>query len=122
MGHRWTQMRKDAISALKICVHLCSSVADSSSSNRCQSVPHRWQTSSSLAARTFARVDREVAVGHLEDDQGHAGGVVFGEVAGPRAGLAVLAGAELVSDGGEPGGPVVAAGEEHRLDGVVVAV
>src|SRR5688500_914352 len=55
-----------------------------------------------LAPRPLAGVDREVAVGHLQDDQGHGGGVVLAEVAVPGAG-AVLAGDQLVADAGVPG-------------------
>src|SRR4051794_28307212 len=73
------------------------------------------------AARPLPRVHRQVAVGHLQDDQRHAGGVVLAEVAVPVAAVELLA-AELVADGGIPARPVLAAGEEHRLDGVVVSV
>src|SRR3954449_6185752 len=82
----------------------------------------RGRNARGLCAGAFAVEDGQVAVGHLEDDQGEGGGVLVGDVAGPAAGGAVLSCDELVADGGVPLGPVVATGEEHGLDGVVVAV
>src|SRR5687767_5523158 len=86
------------------------------------SPPSTWARELSvLAPRPLARVDRQVAVGHLEDDQCHARRVVLAEVAAPGAAVA-LTPDQLVADAGVPRAPVVAAGEEHRLHGVVVAV
>src|SRR5438105_2827871 len=73
------------------------------------------------ASWSFAGVNGKIAVRHLQDDQRHRGGVVVAGVAFPVAGV-VLLGDELIADGGIPLGPVIAAGQEHRLDGVIVAV
>ena len=48
-------------------------------------------------SRSLASVNGEVAVGHLEDDQRHGGGVIFADVAGPRAGGAILFGDQLIA-------------------------
>src|ERR1022692_3225394 len=71
--------------------------------------------------RPFPRIHRQIAIGHLEDDQRHAGGVIVAEVTGPVTGGALPAD-ELIADGGVPVGPVITTGEEHRLDSVIVAV
>ncbi len=45
----------------------------------------------------------------------------MGDIAFPVS-LRILFADELIADGGIPLGPVVAAGEEHGLDGVVISV
>src|ERR1039458_2596842 len=72
-------------------------------------------------SRPFPRIDGQIAIGHLEDDQRHAGGVIVAEVTGPVTGRALPAD-ELIADSRIPVGPVITTGEEHRLDGVIVAV
>src|SRR5439155_8727308 len=82
---------------------------------------NEYATIATSTSRPLPRVDREIAIGHLQDDERHGGGIVVGGVAFPVA-LRLLLGDKLLANGGIPLGPEIAAGEEHRLDGVVVAV
>ena len=74
------------------------------------------------ASGAFSVEDGEIAVGHLQNNQGHGGAIVWVYFAFPVAGGFVLAVDEKLADGGIPLGPVFSAGEEHGLDGVVLAV
>ena len=69
----------------------------------------------------FSGVNREIPVGHLENDQSHAGRIILGKIAGPGTGCRLPAD-QLIADGGIPFRPPISAGEEHRLHGIIVAV
>src|SRR5207244_1130904 len=70
----------------------------------------------------LALQDRQVVIGHLQNDEGHAGAVVAaGRIADPGAVLLAHA-QKLVADGGIPIAPVAAAGNPHGLYGVVMAI
>ena len=65
--------------------------------------------------------DRQVVVGHLEDDAGHCGTVLGAEQVGPGAVVDLIAD-QFVADLRVPAVPVLAAGGPHGLDGVIMAV
>src|SRR5262249_54835140 len=63
-----------------------------------------------------------ISVRHLKHDQRTRGRVFIVDFAAPLAGTALLLADQLVADRGIPRFPVVPAGEEIGLDGVIVAV
>src|SRR5882672_9466637 len=74
--------------------------------------------------RTLPRENWKISIGHAHDDQRHGGGIVFVDVAFPMVlvGRLFLPLEQLIADRGKETGPVIAAGQEHDLRGVIVAV
>src|SRR3954468_18010522 len=84
--------------------------------------PEIVETSRVLAFRSCLTLeDRQVVVGHLEDDQGHCRAILVADAIGPEA-RRRLASDEFVADRRIPGIPVVAPPDPHRLCRVVMPV
>src|SRR5204862_3887375 len=66
--------------------------------------------------------DRQISLGHLQNDEAHGGGVRSAAVLVDPAAVGRLTVDEFLADGRPPFAPAVAAGEIHGLHGVIVAV
>src|ERR1043166_5352715 len=75
-----------------------------------------------FAAWTLALQNRQVVVGHLQDDERHGAAIVGAHEAGLPGAVGALGAEEFVANGGVPVAPVLSAGDPHGLDGVVMPV
>src|ERR1700722_3442510 len=80
---------------------------------------HNWLVST---ARPFPAEHRQITIGHLQRDQGHGAVALVAVIAGPVVSVDLLPLQKHVAESGVIGFPIIAAGQEHGLRGVVIAV